>query len=78
MLRIISRRLKSAAGKERIGTLLPDRLSLDFIHRTFVWRKRQLPRLMENIKSSGLSDRALVLNSPNLSFQKVVKDLSVV
>lgn len=69
--RILLRRLKSTFGKERIGVVLPDKLTMDFIHRTFVWRKRQLPRLMENIRSSGLSDRVLILESPNTSFQKV-------
>lgn len=74
--RILLRRLKSALGKRRAGAILPDRLNSDFIHRTFIWRKRQLPRLMENIKFSGLANRVVILNSSNTSLQETILSLN--
>ncbi len=71
--RILLRRLKSFLGRKRIGMILLDTLSIEFIRKTLTWRKRQLPRLLENIKKAWLSNRLIILRSfqkhPKLEFK---------
>jgi hypothetical protein len=55
--RILARHVKSKYFCEaRIGMKMPDRLNLGLISKTFAWRKRQLPRLLENIRLAGLEN----------------------
>ncbi len=70
--RLLLRRLKSIFGIARLGIILPDRLSIDFLQRTYTWRKRQLPRLIENIEISGLQGRLLHLTSPQDAIEKIL------
>ncbi|MDD2487463.1 MAG: hypothetical protein PHS92_03770 [Candidatus Gracilibacteria bacterium] len=60
---------------ERIGVNIEseNQLSLNFLYRTLIYRKRQLPRLLKNINDSGLIPKLLEINSFSKSFD-IVKD----
>lgn len=48
-------------------------LNLWLLYRTCTWKKRQLPRIMENIERSGLTGKCLILNSNTDAFEKILE-----
>jgi adenylate kinase family enzyme len=74
--RVIFRWFQSIFGfRKRIGVVLPDKITFDFLKRTYVWRTRQLPRLLENCKSAGNSSKIIYLHDFQNSFEECEKHL---
>lgn len=75
VVRVIKRYLRGKFLKEkRIGWSMPDvnEIHLDFLLNTLRWRKRQLPRIRENIKNCSLSSKIIEMKSPENMFEKVI------
>lgn len=74
--RMTKRYLKAKIlGEGRIGMKLPEKFNPSLILRTFIWRKRQFPRLLENIPVAKRNKSVTILRSPKFALETIVRSI---
>ncbi len=74
--RMTKRYLKAQfLGEGRIGMKLPEKFNPSLVLRTLVWRKRQLPRLLENIPVAKRGKSVTILRSQKFAFETIVRSI---
>lgn len=75
--RILKRTLSHALWKEkRIGINVPERWNTSLLIKSIMWRKKQLPRVMENIWLQNLQSKIIIIPTCKNAFRTIKEILS--
>lgn len=69
--RILKRTIIHMLWKEkRIGINIPERWNTSLLIKSITWRKKQLPRIIENIRLQNLHNKVIYIHSCTHSFEQ--------
>ncbi len=76
ILRILKRSMKSLFFKQKrnkqdLNIHGANSINIGFLIRTLTWKKRQLPRILENIATSSLQSKTLEITSVENGFELI-------